>query len=58
MVYVIQVCWQLASRIRTELVPSWCARKPVWRIPLLCTAKNSWWWTEVLYETCRVLFQK
>ena len=29
MVYVIQVCWQLASRIRTELVP-------VWHIPLLC----------------------
>jgi len=27
MVYVIQVCWQLASRIRTE---------PVWHIPLLC----------------------
>ena len=27
MVYVIQVCWQPASRIRTE---------PVWHIPLLC----------------------
>jgi len=48
MVYVIQVCWQLASRIRTELswfcrtkpVPSWsCSQavsKHVWRIPLLC----------------------
>ena len=23
-----------------------------------CTAKNSWWWTEELSETCRVLFQK
>ena len=35
-VYVIQ----LASRIRTELVPSWsCSQavsKPVWHIPLLC----------------------
>jgi len=27
MVYVMEVCWQLASRIRTELV---------WHIPLLC----------------------
>jgi len=24
----------------------------------LCTVKNSWWWTEKLSETCRVLFQK
>jgi len=24
----------------------------------VCTAKNSWWWTEQLPETCRVLFQK
>jgi len=35
----MQVCWQLASRIRTELVPSWsCSqaiRKPVCHIPLL-----------------------
>ena len=45
MVYVIQVCWQLASRIRTEL--QW-----------IKTMKNSWWWTEELSETCRVLFQK
>ena len=160
MVYVIQVCWQLASRIRTErirqvgpqrqsglfeeiLVPariwtpdrearslltiptrlyqlllresihftclgqdgtSWsclqAVSKPVWHITLLCvqwktpgdgqrncpkhvdfysknkfeklvhlvgfitysiavrTVKNSWWWTEELSETCRVLFQK
>jgi len=25
---------------------------------LLCTVKNSWWWTEELPETRRVLFQK
>ena len=34
------MCWQLASRIRTESVPSWsCSQtvsKPVWHIPLLC----------------------
>jgi len=22
------------------------------------TVKNSWWWTEELSETCRILFQK
>ena len=25
---------------------------------VVCTVKNSWWWTEELSETCRVLFQK
>ena len=30
MVYVIQVCWQLASGIRLPV------SKPVWHIPLLC----------------------
>ena len=24
----------------------------------VCTVKNSWWWTEELSETCRMLFQK
>ena len=24
----------------------------------VCTVKISWWWTEELYETCRVSFQK
>ena len=36
MVYVIQVCWQLASRIRTEPVPSWSCSQAVWHTPLLC----------------------
>ena len=53
---------QLASRIRTELVPSWsclqAVSKPVWHTIAVCTVKNSWWWTEELSETCRVLFQK
>jgi len=37
-VYVIQVCWQLASRIRTYLTWSYlqAVSKPVWHIPLLC----------------------
>jgi len=24
----------------------------------VCTVKNSWWWTDVLSETCGVSFQK
>jgi len=24
----------------------------------VCTAKNSWWWTEELSETCRISFQE
>jgi len=34
MAYVIQVCWQLASRIR--MVQSWSCSQAVWHIPLLC----------------------
>jgi len=25
---------------------------------VVCTVKNSWWWTEELSETCRVSFQE
>jgi len=105
--YVIYVCWQLASRIRTELqfrpdparklsanlyvllcvqwkTPDDGQRnypkhvefhsKNKWEISAsswfyyknenmsyrfaVCAMKNSWWWTEELSETCRVLFQK
>jgi len=24
----------------------------------VCTVLDSWWWTEILSETCTVLFQK
>jgi len=45
MVYVIQVCWQLASNLRTDLVPSGscsqAASKPVWHIPLLCVERKT-----------------
>jgi len=43
MVYVIQVCWQLASRIKTDA--SWsCSQsvsKLVWHIPLLCSQRKT-----------------
>jgi len=36
----------------------WSA-KLVWHIPVaVYTVLDSWWWTENLSETCRVLFQK
>ena len=45
MVYVIQVWWQLSSKIRMEPVPSWsCSQavsKPVWHIPLLCVQQKT-----------------
>jgi len=59
MVYVIQVCWQFASRIRMELQfhPDPTVSKPVWHIPLLCAQ----WKTpddeqRNCSETCRVSF--
>jgi len=43
-------CWLLAGK-KPE--------KPVWHIPIaVYTVLDSWWWTENLSETCRVLFQK
>ena len=62
MVYVIQVCWQLASRIRMELrsilvlIASHQQTCMTYTIAV-CTVKNSWWWTEDLSEKCRVFFQ-
>ena len=52
MLYVIEVCWQLASRIAS------CQQTCMTYTIVVCTVKNSWWWTEELSETCRVLFQK
>jgi len=35
-----------------------CQQTSTLYINAVCTAKNSWWWTEELSETCRVSFQK
>jgi hypothetical protein len=64
LVYVIQVCWQLASRIRMDLwtavltLLASCQQTCMTYTNAVCTVKNSWWWTQKLSETCRVLFQK
>ena len=57
-------CWQLASGILIplELVPSWSHSLAVSKTCMtytiaVCTVKNSWWWTEELPETCKILFQ-
>jgi len=62
MVYVIPVCGQLAGRMRRELCSmlillASCQQTGMTYTTAVCTEKNSWWWTEELSETCRVLFQ-
>jgi hypothetical protein len=55
MLYVIQVCWQLASRIRMFYPdPALCMTYTI----AMFTMKNSWWRTEELSETCRIQFQE
>ena len=51
--HVIEVCRQLASGIRTELLAS-CQQICVTYTTAVCTVKNSWWWTEEQSETCRI----
>jgi len=63
MVYVIQVCWQLANRIRTFrrnflILLASCQQTCMTYTIAVSTVKNVWWWTEELSEICRVLFQK
>jgi len=63
MVYVIQVCWQLASRIRMErtsipILLASCPQTCMTYTIAVCTVKNSWWWTEELSETRRVSFRE
>jgi len=60
--YVIQVCRQLASRMRMELrsiliLLASCLQTSMTYNFAVCTVNNFWWWTEKLSETCRVLFQ-
>jgi hypothetical protein len=55
MVYIIQVCRQLSSRIRMEL--QFHPDPAVWYIPLLSVQWINWWWPEELSETCRVSWQ-
>ena len=57
MVYVIQVCRQLVSRSKcscSQAVSITCMTYAI----VVCTVKNSWWWTVEMSETCRFSFQK
>jgi len=42
--YILQTWWPFATRSR--VCKMYQSR---------CTAKNSWWWAEMLPETCRVV---
>jgi hypothetical protein len=54
--YVIQVCGQLASRIRMfHPDPTQKLSAILYDIYIaVCTVKTPWWWTEEMSETCRV----
>ena len=45
-----QTCMTYTIAVYSETYWSYSqdVSKPVWHIPLLCTVKNSWWWTEEL----------
>jgi hypothetical protein len=64
MVYVTQVSRQLSSStIRMELssiliLLKSCLQTCMTYTIAECTVNNSWWWTEELYEICRVSFPK
>ena len=61
MLCAIQVCGQPVSRIRIKLrsiLLASCQQTCMTYTIAVCTVRNSWWWTEELSETCRVLFQK
>ena len=54
MVHVIQVCWQLASRIWVDsilILLANCQQNLYDIYHAACTVKNSWWWAEELSET-------
>jgi hypothetical protein len=46
------------SQLLCESLLASCQRTGITYTIAVCTAKNSWWWTEELSETCRILSQK
>ena len=49
--------WYMYYRLAENLFAN-CQHTCMTYAIAVCTVKNSWWWTEELSETCRVLFQK
>jgi len=51
---------QLASRIRTSvlILLASCQQTCMTDTIAVCTVKNYWWWTEELFETCKILSKK
>ena len=60
MVYVIQFCRQISSRVRmSHPDPALKLSAKLYDIYHCCVySENSWRWTEELSETCRVSFQE
>jgi len=60
MVYVIQVCRQLSSRVKMSsilILLEICLQTWMKYIIAVSTVENFWWWTKELSEICRVSFQ-
>ena len=49
--------WYMSYRFVDSLRAS-CQQTYMTYTIAVCTVKNSWWWTEELSDTCRILFQK
>jgi hypothetical protein len=47
----------ITSGIRIVILLASCQQTCMTYTIAVCTVKNSWWWTEKLFETCRVSFQ-
>jgi len=48
----------LLAACHTGLLRACCQQTCMTYTIAVCTLQNSWWWTEELSKTCRVLFQK
>ena len=60
-VYVIQVTLTACEQDRDGsvlILLASCQQTCMTYTIAVCTTQNSWWWTEELSETCRILFQK
>ena len=58
LVHFLTLCWLCSLRAGSGILLANCQQNCMTYTIVVCTVKNSWWWTEELSETCGVLFQK
>jgi len=49
--------WYMSCRFADSLLAN-CKQTCMTYTVAVFTVKNSWWWTEEMSETCRILFKK